>query len=81
VGPLPLAVKQPGHEADHSYLVPQLQTSYAKAKLHLLHIMLLITIKACNKKTITLIEMAKAQGECTELLPDIYGNLELKKIQ
>ena len=79
MGPLPLAVKQPGHEADHSYLVPQLRMSDVKAKLHLLHIMLLITINACNKKTITLIEMAKAQGECTELLPDIYGNLELKK--
>jgi len=54
---------------------------YAKAKFHLLHIMLLIKINVCNKKTVTLIEMAKAQSECTKLLPDIYGNLELKKTE
>jgi hypothetical protein len=40
--------------------------------------MLLITINACKKKTITLIVKAKAQSECTEQLPDIHGNLELK---
>jgi hypothetical protein len=73
-------VKQPGHEADHSYPVPQLRMQYVKAKLHFLRIMLLTTINACNKK-ITFIEMAKAQSECKELLPDIYGNLQLKKIQ